>query len=172
MIREKGALGAAYPEGELEIASGEVYEPILPQDGWFCKGPDPLITVIDQRVDDRFTVHRRAIDQWVAVVGLEGIGLYALYCHAAVSGSVAGDQVTGERIAQLRRLLLWAGLIHTAADGAILLPDPPERSKQRLEELGELLRIAVATDISPTWMRALTRVRALCRGTGLAEGMK
>ena len=154
---------------ETTIAAGEHLKSILPRLGSQRKkgGSDgeQLVTVVDRRVGDRFEVHRRVIDDWRSVIGLAGIGLYALYCRLAEGGVMPGHELwaAGGDVAQLQRLLAWVGLVEVTEEG-ILVGDPPARTVHRLAGVEERLQIAVSTDISPVWLRALACVKALLRG--------
>ena len=154
---------------ETTIAAGEHLKSILPRLGSQRKkgGSDgeQLVTVVDRRVGDRFEVHRRVIDDWRSVIGLNGLGLYVVYCAlAGGAGSEGVLSIEGDSLADLRRLFVWIGLIQVVAGGTILLLDAPARSRWLLEDLAERLRIACAVEVSPIWTRALGCVRALLRG--------
>ena len=166
MIKEKDAPRAGGPGSNLTVAAGSRLEVSIPWNARACN-PDgeQLVTVVDRRVGDRFEVHRRVIDDWRSVIGLAGIGLYALYCRLAEGGVMPGHELwaSGGDVAQLQRLLAWVGLVEVTEEG-ILVGDPPARTVHRLAGVEERLQIAVSTDISPVWLRALACVKALLRG--------
>ena len=165
MIVQKGALRVADPEGGLTVAAGVSSASILPQPVADCNldPGDGWVVIADRRVGERFEVDQRVIDEWQAIIGLTGIGLYALYCRLAEGGVTPGRELwaAGGDVAHLHRLLQWCGLVLEAGDGAFLLPDPPERSTARLRKLETCLFNAVSCAISPVWTRALARVKRL-----------
>ena len=169
MIREKEAPEASFlgSQQQTAIAAGAHLDAIVPQLASEGKGVpnNDLVVVIDRRMDVRFDVHRRAVDEWGSIIGLDGLGLYATYCCASTSrGAVGrGAHDIGGAVAQLQRLLAWVGLVEVTEEG-ILVGDPPARTVHRLAGVEERLQIAVSTDISPVWLRALACVKALLRG--------
>lgn len=173
MIREKEAPEASFlgSQQQTAIAAGAHLDAIVPQLASEGKGVpnNDLVVVIDRRMDVRFDVHRRAVDEWGSIIGLDGLGLYATYCCASTSrGAVGrGAHDIGGAVAQLQRLLVWVGLIEVTADGVILVGDPPARTRRRMEEIEERLQIAISTDISPVWLRGLACVKGLLRADGV-----
>ena len=169
MIREKVAPEGGFSGGlATKIAASGSSDLILAQLLGECNTGCELVTVVDRRVGSRFSMDLRVVDEWRAVVGLAGIGLYALYCRLAMGGVTAGREpwVVGGEVDHLHRLLLFSGLVQVDVDGAIVLTNPPVRSVGRLRRLETVLYNALAREVSPTWTRSLARVKALLREGG------
>ena len=168
MIGQKGAPEARILRGSREtgIAAGESHlGVIVPRSARECNPDlaDDLVVVADRRGGDRCSVHCRVVDEWGSVIGLSGVGLYALYARLAAGGVPSAHKpwADGGEVAHLHRLLQWCGLTRADVDGSIVLIDPPARSVERLRRLETCLFNAVACTISPTWTRALARVKRL-----------
>jgi len=90
---------------------------------------EQLIKVRDRREKHQFSIHNRVIDEWLPIIGLPGLALYALYvrmsnkkdekCYPGYTLIQEHLGMGRATISNYNKLLQWCGLIHIEPGDAV-----------------------------------------------------